>query len=490
MTAIGEYENYDEYYRHYMSLFLEFIDDFKGLSYMGILLPLLSKFELYINEDVRKKVIRPSYRRTLKRQIYRNEQIQQGFDHYINLMKSKPPKSIKKGGKILLYPVALRFPEEIMRKFNPSKTIILTPNQNGIYYGIPIHSLTDYTNNKDHLVKSIMTRAEILFAYYQKHPIYSDAHFQRKFFEDIPNMIHSIKAINNYFNEKPISCVIVGATSIIESSILALLAASRGIPSICMQHGLLMCKQHSTFLPVLATKQAVYGQYEKDLYTQYGVSEENIEITGHPRFDKINSNPSITKEHFLDQLKIDKDKKSILITTQPSSDYLSHPTFESSPYWNTYIDILAKDPNIEIIIKPHPYEYQFNTLFYYKKYSQLYNSVKVVDQEIDLYSIFHHVDLISMAGSTTGLEGLIANKPVVCLSYNQKFWSNRDYYERLGDFNHLDSEAAAIFTKRILYNESMQQKMIESRKIFLNYAYPNKYAIDKLFDLINKLTEI
>lgn len=110
-------------------------------------------------------------------------------------------------------------------------------------------------------------------------------------------MIEKLNMAHFIFKEQDISGVIVGTTEDITSRALTFLSSSEGILSYCLQHGAVMGEE--AYFPVFATKQVVYGKYEEDWYLQKGVSESQIEILGHPRYDEIFDRVYMDKKNFL-----------------------------------------------------------------------------------------------------------------------------------------------------------------------------------------------
>ncbi len=74
------------------------------------------------------------------------------------------------------------------------------------------------------------------------------------------------------------------------------------------------------FLPVFTDYQAVFGAYEAEWYKAKGCREEQIIITGHPRFDEIFSREPIDRDTFYRKLSFLPSQRTVLIATQPFSD--------------------------------------------------------------------------------------------------------------------------------------------------------------------------
>jgi CDP-glycerol glycerophosphotransferase (TagB/SpsB family) len=495
--------HFDNYFSYHMELFLEFVEKFMELSYKGIPLALLIRFERYIDEHLHDYIIRYSKNKTLNL-----EQIQPSFNRIINQIKKistinkKNKPHNKEDGKVLIFNTpALRFPDHtFVEYFDPNKTIILESNMVGNYGEIPAHSLATFSGLKrgprfqrygSTITTYYVHKAKEIFSLYPDHPIFSYAKFQNKFIEEIPIILHYLIKIDNYLNSVPVSCVIVGQTGDFDVRSMALMAAIKEIPCICTQHGVLMGRLDTCYFPVFAAKQAVYGEFEKECYRQLGVQDDCVEITGHPRYDTIFNQSKISKDRFVELMGIDPNKKIILIIATPKFDFTLLLTGKPSYYWNEFVELLVKNPNVEIIIKPTLYEFINQHLMEgYLDLSSKYNSVKILGTKIDLYDILPNVDVVAVENSTVGLEAMLFDKPTVCLAKEQAFWVNtHNYYSKLDVFYQTDPIKLVKIINQLFEDEQLQKYAETIRKKFLKESYTNKHEFSGklLSDLISRI---
>lgn len=469
------------YLYHYWSLYLDFIHAFQNLRYKKIPLPLLSNFYQYIDEHLKQQMMGSDFKTYLKTKNLTEEQIQPHFERWLHPVQI-PLKTKPITGNILLNSDYLRLNFNILSTyFNPQKTIILARReaargQKLTHSRIPIHSIQHYTLTNPSLTQKHLKKAEQLFLSYQKHPAFSNQNLQNRFLHDIPIMIERLIAIENLFDQVPISCIIVGTTEEIISRILTIVAASRGIPSICLQHGLVMGEE--AYLPIFASKQGVYGEYEKDWYMSKGVSAERIEIIGHPRFDDIFEQKRITKKEFEKKFGLTATKTKVFVATQHinASD------------WVKLLENLAQDSSIEIILKPHPWEIGKGKVEHYEKLNSKYESIKILlSRKENLYDILPHVDVAVIGSSTVGIEAMLFDKPVVVL---KKKLPDRDYkyYDKMGEFSQSDPLAAADLVRQLIHSPTLREDAALKRKAFITYAYPETLSGKRLLQLINSLT--
>ncbi|MFC0562369.1 capsular polysaccharide export protein, LipB/KpsS family [Halalkalibacter alkalisediminis] len=462
----------DFHLKYYWSLYLEFIEVFKELNYKGILLPILLNFSELIKENVaiQEEMKKAYFLDNLKNKIYLEKQIQPYFDQYKPFRRNSNVPA-QKMGKVLLYEYVLRFPYHTLKNnFNPKNTIILRKERKmGTSKLLPTYFLDENKSNISALIKKMQVQAKDIFSSSSCHPVFKNIDFQERFNKAMPPLLNDLVTIGNFFNKVPISCVVVGTTEDPQSRSIVAVASTKGIPSICMQHGLII--REDGYLPVISTKQAVYGEFEKKWYLSKGVSESQIEIVGHPRFDEI-----FTKQFsgsLQRELNLNIEKKRVLLATQPSD----------RSKWGKLINHLIKDPSIEVIIKPHPLEINNKDYLYYKMLSSKYRRVKLIlNKKLHLYDVLSNVNVVVVSASTVGLEGMLFGKPVAVLK-----GTATNYYNSLGDFVQSDPSILAKKIKRVLNEVSIKKRYEKRRKEFISYAYPQKYSVNRLLKLMDKL---
>jgi len=466
------------------SVCIDFIDAFKSIAYKGIPLSLL--IQLIIDGDIKRELMKPTFETCLRNKISTEDQIQSSFERFLEPIRSQGLTTNRFSGKIVLYEHLLRFPENILLEyFDPSKTeIIRLLNKKGTKCGIPMIPIYGIKNDKidlNGLSQSFQAKAKEIFLSFENHPVFDKPKFQKRFIDYIPIILALLVKVDNYFDQVPISCVIVGTTQAIYktdilSRILTIVAAAKGVPSVCIQHGVIGIEQ--CFMPVFATKQAVYGQYEKEWYLKRGVPEERLEITGHSRFDNIFTDTHMSKTIFQKKLGLNAQKKWVLMATQPIQSQRS--------VGKQFIEVLLQNPLIEIIIKPHPTEVKrdpnHGTLSDYKTLCSKYQSVKLIETGVEMYDILENIDAAVINSSTVGLEVVLFDKPLFVL--NEDF----NYYDKMGNFVQSDPVKLAKLVIQLLQDEELQKDAKRKRKEFLAYAYPERSSGKKLSELINKLT--
>lgn len=467
------------YLNNYWALFLDFIQDFSEITYRGIPLPLLANFYQYLDSEVKELVSKTEFALHLRSKIFSDKEIQPLFERWLKpLTRPLLPKPIK--GKVLLNLDYLRLSiNNYSEYFNPDHTVIFSRSPRKDYLGIPVHCIKDYREEVTDEADTLAARARDIFKSLTAHPVFYNSNFIRSFTTQIPRMVETIASINRYLEKEECSCVIIGTTEDLNSRVLAILSAVKGIPCICLQHGLLGGPE--AFIPVFPTKLAVYGQSEKDWYLNKGLQEDRIAIIGHPRYDDIFTQNHMSKENFQKKFNLDPAKTTILLATQPYNLSL----------WNEFIQIMAENSEVQLIIKPHPWEtlrrndYTLETMNSYEFFASKYSKIRLFDakQGISLFDVLANIDLVVCNYSTVGLETLLFRKPLFILNS-----VDIDYYRLLRDFTRSSPADLAVLISKYLSDQSLQIHADNIRKSFLTYAYPYNLAGPRLQKLIHNIT--
>ncbi|HDR7785191.1 TPA: CDP-glycerol glycerophosphotransferase family protein [Bacillus wiedmannii] len=460
----------DIYLKNYWLLNLEYINVFSELKHYNIPLPLLSNFYQYLDADVKNKMKENNLNKQLSIEPIEEMQLQLEFEKIMSSFQSKI-KSKNRNGTILLNSDYLRFSVSNFTHFNPNQTKILTRSKKTELYGLPTICAPDYINKASNNAHVFIEKAKEIFLKFNKHPLFSNMFFQKKLISDLPIMIEKLNMAYFIFKEQDISGVIVGTTEDIASRALTFLSRSEGIPSYCLQHGAIMGEE--AYFPVFATKQVVYGKYEQDWYLQRGGSESQIEILGHPRYDEIFNRTYMDKKELFKTLKIDPTTKVIFIATQP---------FKTS-FYTELTEKLVKDKKITVIIKPHPWEKGRNLVGEYIKLSNLYPNVKYITNEVNMYDVILHANLVVISNSTVGLEAMLLDIPVVVY---KSLLEDRDYkyYDTLDGLVNHSIEDLLSTVEKVLNDSSQSSIAKELRRKFINENYPQEACTKRLINLI------
>ncbi|MDV2583349.1 hypothetical protein [Alkalibacillus haloalkaliphilus] len=445
----------NDFEKNYWSIYFDFLEQFKTVEYKGLPIALCINFYKLIRKN---KKITHSLNQPNNQKF--SLPIQQQFESYLPKQKKR---SKDQSSPIAFHDQLLRLSFNRLSQSLPQKEFIILRNtQHKIVSSSPfsIYNLNDYTNSVDtkpftKLTKHILTKQ-------RKHPIFSNEDFQKALLKEISIVITTIECSLNFIENVHIRCLVLGCTNHVEGRTLAILAREKGIPTVCLQHGILALP--FGFLPKVADQLAVYGSYEKHLYTEIGVDPTDINMIGHPRFDEIHKGSQKGKRKLIKKLGMDSKKKTIL--------FISH--HEELKDMHSMIDKLSSFP-YNIIIKPRTH---VRKLTNFKKYSNVY-----ISKGIPLYDLIHYADVVVSYESTVALESMIAKKPVFIWKLRSRYPTN--YFSDINPYFYCEP---SVLVKNLvnLLKDDRHNLSKRTRKQFLtnHYQSSNQSSLQQLIDLI------
>ncbi|WP_077624233.1 hypothetical protein [Sediminibacillus massiliensis] len=332
---------------------------------------------------------------------------------------------------------------------------------------IPYYYLENYAVDSRKAISKMQTKAKAMFKAYDDHHFYKRSDFQKWFLNNIATVVHHIEMSRVFLSKVSVSCIIVSTTHSYRSRILAVVAAKMGIPTICMQHGII--SSELGYIPKVATVDAVYGKFEKDWFKRMGAADKSLAIVGHPRFDQAFQQPKVDRAKFNKTLGLDSNKKTLMIAVRGDNDIAK---------WRTLIKTVSKKLPINIIIKNYPSKtpHALTKEFSFVKSTQDYS----------IYDIFPNVDAVVSYSSTVGLEAMLAQKTVFVL--NENFSGYTGYYTNLGKLVQSDPRSLGEIINKVLTTSKWKSYADNKRAKFLRYAYPDLgMSGARLKNLVNKL---
>lgn len=445
--------------RNYWASYFDFINEFKKLSFHGVPLALICPYYVLINEndDLLKKI--GSSSTVMNAKIVNEKQLQGLFDaQFTNFRK----KEASNKGKVVFYDTVLRFPDGLMKQhFKPSDAVILKWNTNEFKRNtssmISVDSLYRYQNIQEKTIKTYQSKATKLLNEAKNHPIYKNKMFRTKFLRQMPNLMRQILAAKNFFEKNQVSCLVLGTTNSSDTRILALVASSKGIPTVCLQHGVVMLE--FGYLPKIATYQAVYGKSDIDWYQKKGVPITSLKSIGHPRFDELVKRPTLSKKAFNSHFKLDAKKKTILVV-------IHHIETE---FPEAVLGELDKKGSFNIIIKQRNGKQRksVQTIALQKRFPHLKFA-----NDMHLYDILSNVDAVVSYESTIVLEAMLAGKPVYVWKLRSLTFSSTNYYNEISMYIHDDPQGLVNQLLAVM-NAPRNKNWEKRRKTFLSTHYPH-----------------
>lgn len=278
--------------------------------------------------------------------------------------------------------------------------------------------------------------------------------------------IERIVVLKKLFKDYNFSVILEWAEAGQEEKEVLSIANEKKIPSVMLQHAIVTTTPYwipyARFIgdfphKLMSNKQAVWSQKTKDYAKTYGYKDENLFVSGSPRFDK-----------FFNQKK--SSSKGIILfapvgASNVSIEYSNSSSFENFDNFVRKICEVAKTfPDKQFVIKPHPRPDFLNNM------KELINEIDPnikISYSTNLIKLISECDvLITTNNSTIALESLILGKPTISLQTEK--WALDEEISKSGAIIPVSKidEIETELTK-ILSDENYKHKLLEKSKKFV-----------------------
>ena len=438
----------------YWFAYFSFLEFFKEINYRGIPIAFLSfrvhefaryfytiDFDDYNITELKKDQVQPYMERLLRQSII------------------KQPSNQALNGKILLCDSHESY---FNSKFKPSYISTQFSADSYLTGGIR-KSIFEIQSKVRQLFTSLRNHIQV-----RKNPIVAIPQIEIDFINSIHLTIPMIEHILSYYQD-PISCVVLGTTNGIFGRAVAIVARAKGVPSICLQHGII--GHFNGWAPVFTTVQTVYGENEKQYFKEFGVLESQVRVMGLPRFDAIFSRKHMARSSFFQKHNMDPNKKIVTIGTLLTDVNFLEDIIKQLSYYP-----------IHIVLKQHPIEFMPQFKIDLRFFGEKYTSVRLLG---DLYDIIFNSDLLVVPLSTIGIEALLFNKPVIYYRRSIYGGAQYNYYSELIETDPV--KIASMVIGHLIDDDPILRS--NDIKQYLQNAYPVTNATRALSDLIKELTD-
>lgn len=253
-------------------------------------------------------------------------------------------------------------------------------------------------------------------------------YLQRKVF---PSFIGLVETAKELFLKEEIAGVIVSEDAMPFNKTMVSVANGMKIPTLVLQKGL--CAHDISFVPVTADKFAAWGDAARDYLLAKGVDQNKVEVVGSPRFQNygnISSEAEKLNSRALKELGFSelRGKFFLMALQHGNRDTFFrnvHIAFsEELKIIRMLVEAMRQLPDDALCIKFHPQDELGADVLRYLG-CELPPNVRVV-HHYPIYSLLKIADVLVTSFSTTALEALLMDIPVVVINpFNRAY--NIDY---------------------------------------------------------------
>jgi glycosyltransferase involved in cell wall biosynthesis len=293
--------------------------------------------------------------------------------------------------------------------------------------------------------------------------------FSNMYNSRLSESVKRILLIKKFFMDYKFNVILEWAETGQEEKEILSIANQQNIPSIMLQHAIITTSPYwiptARFLgdfgdKLMSTKQAVWGEAQKEYVLSLKHKNENIFVSGSPRFDEffnVNDN---------------KLNSTGIILFAPvgastaSAEYHNSLSFENFDNFVRQICKIIKNfPDKKLIIKPHPSQTNLNNV------QRLINEIDpniTISYSTNIIKLIKECDvLITTNNSTIALESIILKKPTISLQ--TEHWALDELISKSGailPISNIDEIEPNL--KKILTNQEFKNKLLKRSEKYVN----------------------
>ncbi len=229
---------------------------------------------------------------------------------------------------------------------------------------------------------------------------------------------------------------------------------------------------------------AVFGSRTKELLTSEGVEPERIIVTGNPKFDRLYHYEGINcKQRICQRWQIPIENDFLILLTAGYVEVGVWSTEQRRQFILAITKAVTALPNTKLIIKLHPSEKESD----YREIVKDLGYMSVICRDVDLGELLNACSLAISVSSTTALEAMALQKPVVMVNL---FNPGSSFYQGSGAL-YVSKEGDILpAIKQALYNTPVIDEMRKSiEKFVYEQVYlPDGQAAKRIAELILSMT--
>ena len=289
-----------------------------------------------------------------------------------------------------------------------------------------------------------------------------------------PNIVAAdIKKVKDIIEKIKPDCVVAENNSTYYERMLLTIARNKDVSTIVIQDGNTRCDKTNesmglvfhNFIPLISDVFLAFGEASKDWFRSMGADEDRVVVTGASRFDEYyskcrNTRTGRRKKNKVAVIMDDIWNKEGVVTHHIGLNV-------SADHLRKFIDFAKKNPEIDIVIRPHDRHHLWNEVMR----EELANVVNIrISRQKALKDLFQEVDLVIGYPSTALIEALIHRIPVISIDTGDFFnylplWEH-GLSKRVSDFSKLGEAVQPL-----LYNDT--ERELAERNIDRNLWYFN-----------------
>lgn len=261
-----------------------------------------------------------------------------------------------------------------------------------------------------------------------------------------------------------------------------LAAHQKDLPTLLIQQGLDSYKTVD-FMFLSTDRVAVIGKETYNRFVKMGIDREKIVITGRPDFDNLLIED--TDKEFPEFLKRRKITRYILFTSQP----FVPGAFKSPESRRKIIESIYSlaSSDMPIVVKPHPGE----KIKFHEAYARKYSNAILVSKDADTNQLIRSCEIFMTCSSTTALQALIAEKPVIIINFDNcsehSPYYNSEATLKVHSPDELNKIIRHVFNNKesLLLKSKKTRDHFIARNVYLSHGKASERVKNIILDMID-----
>ncbi|MFC1804914.1 CDP-glycerol glycerophosphotransferase family protein [Candidatus Omnitrophota bacterium] len=238
--------------------------------------------------------------------------------------------------------------------------------------------------------------------------------------------------------------------------------------------------------PVYQDKEIVDGKYSHNILCKQGVDPDKLIICPNPRWDDFFLKRRATPgNQVFDRLNIPPEKKLIVLTTAFSNPFSKYDEYQGLIRGGCLA--VRNLPDYHLVIKLHPADNNQRLVYSICKDTGIKN-VSVI-KNINLPDLIAASELLVTIFSTTGLEAIMLDKPLIIANLSKIRAEVIPYVSSGVAVGVYRQEDIASAVRDVLNNKSLQQRLKAAREKFIpeHIQHFDGRAAKRLADMIREM---
>lgn len=199
----------------------------------------------------------------------------------------------------------------------------------------------------------------------------------------------------------------------------------------------------------------------REAFINLGWPPDSVFVAGQPRLDSI-FHQDFDKDKLLATLGIPENKNIALLTTQLLQEFWTWQ--DRKEFIAAIATAMDSFPDEELVIKLHPEE---SVEDYRRLLREIGRENVIVCKDISIYDLLNACSFMMTTHSTTALEAMMFDKPVLCVDFTGK--APIEFYTDDGAALGVKKKDELVpMIDRVLHDRNTRQELKKAREVFLS----------------------